>query len=226
MMLLTKLFGDKNEKEAKVEHSEVLLPSDRVLINQVKEEHWVKEGENFRYDLHIPVILGIENPDLEKQIEADVNRDVTSHLNELLHLSQSMMPDIQYYLESTHRIYTHDDDILSFCIVFTNYLGNQEMSYKMCYNYDINLGKRLTLNDVFNDVDDKIAVNNEIEEQIIKKNRQYGYDVISGFRSITDYQKFYIKDGQLVIYFNIYDIAPYEMGILEFTIPKEIYYVN
>ena len=38
------------------------------------------------------------------------------------------------------------------------------------------------------------------------------------FKGIEDKQKFYIQDDNLVIYFDLYDIAPYVASIPEFPI--------
>ena len=38
------------------------------------------------------------------------------------------------------------------------------------------------------------------------------------FKSIEDKQKFYIQDDNIVVYFDLYDIAPYAAGIPEFII--------
>ena len=38
------------------------------------------------------------------------------------------------------------------------------------------------------------------------------------FKSIEDKQKFYIQDDNIVVYFDLYDIAPYAAGIPEFKI--------
>ena len=45
----------------------------------------------------------------------------------------------------------------------------------------------------------------------------------SNFQSIKDDQNFYFnKDGQLVISFDEYEVAPGYMGAVEFTIPDSV----
>jgi hypothetical protein len=39
---------------------------------------------------------------------------------------------------------------------------------------------------------------------------------------ITDEQPFYIGDGQIVVYFAQYEIAPYAAGMSEFAIPVSV----
>ena len=42
-----------------------------------------------------------------------------------------------------------------------------------------------------------------------------------GFKGISENQGFYISSGNIVIYFQVYEIAPYVTGIPEFYIPVE-----
>ena len=55
----------------------------------------------------------------------------------------------------------------------------------------------------------------------MRKNEKY-IDKIYEFHGIKENQKFYLQDGKIVIFFDLYDIAPYVAGIPEFPINKEI----
>ena len=46
-------------------------------------------------------------------------------------------------------------------------------------------------------------------------------DKVYDFYSIKDNQKFYIQDKSIVIFFDLYEIAPYAAGIPEFPIDIE-----
>lgn len=194
---------------------------------QVQEEHLVETTKNYKYDLHIPVILGLENESLSQRIDEDVKKDANKFISELKKVANEyIILNTPYTLESSYEIYHQDKDIVSFCILFSNYYGGAHgMTYKICYNYDVKSGKRLSLSDLFKDKDYQKRINGVIEEEITKRNEAFGYKVINGFKGIDENQHFYIKEGQLVIYFDLYEIAPYVAGIIEFTMPKEIYYI-
>lgn len=67
----------------------------------------------------------------------------------------------------------------------------------------------------------KEVINNEINQQIVERTKQgeYFFTGTDGFSGITDTTQFYInKLGQLVIVFNVYEIAPYAAGAIEFAI--------
>lgn len=196
-----------------------------ITIKQVQEQHLQEATGTYRYDLHIPVILGIENEHLDQLVQEDIKKDMNKYLQELkLTANGYIKPTTPYYLESTYEIHTHDAKLLSFCLLYTNYFGGaHSMSYNKCYNYDLKTGKRLALKDLFKDAAYKEMINHEILKQIEERNKVLGYEAINAFKGVSDRQKFYIKEGQLVITFDLYEVAPYVAGIVEFTMPKEIY---
>lgn len=196
-----------------------------VTYQQVQERHLQEKTDHYEYDLHIPVILGIENEQLNKQIRDDINKVVTKYLNELKQAANEYSTSNSLYsLNSTYKIYTHNKDLLSVCMLFTNYFGGaHSMSYKHCFNYDLKSGMRLTLSDLLKEAKYKEVINEEIKRQIEKKNEKAGFKYVTGFKGINENQKFYINNGLLVIYFGLYEIAPYAGGIIEFTMPPSIY---
>ncbi|MBP3906402.1 MAG: DUF3298 domain-containing protein, partial [Peptostreptococcaceae bacterium] len=86
------------------------------------------------------------------------------------------------------------------------------------FNYDLVTGKELKLEDLFKaNSNYKEFINKHIEEEIVKQPEIY-FQGQDGFSSIKDNQDFYISDEGIVIYFSLYDIAPYSSGIPMFTI--------
>lgn len=219
-LLLSKRMQDKNYKNKYFRYIQPLT------VLQVQEEHLVEETDKYKYDLHIPVILGIENEQVDMQIHEDIKKDVNRFIDELKTVANEyIILNTPYTLKATYEIYSNDQFIVSCCIVFSNYYGGAHgMEYKICYNYNILTGKRLKLSDLFKNESYKETINKIIETEIKRRNDEFGYEVINAFKGIGDDPKFYIKDGQLVIYFDLYEIAPYVAGIIEFTMPKEVYY--
>ena len=66
-----------------------------------------------------------------------------------------------------------------------------------------------------------LLINNEIENQIKQPDKQEDQDKVYDFYGIKDNQKFYLDDSKIVIYFDLYEIAPYAAGIPEFPIIVE-----
>ena len=111
--------------------------------------------------------------------------------------------------------------MLSIVVTYTKYSGGAHNEYEnIGYNIYMPTGEFLNLSDIFKEnVDYKSVINDEIRRQIeelIKQNPDN--EQIYQFSTIKDNQKFYIQDDSLVIFFDLYDIAPYPAGIPEFKI--------
>ena len=96
------------------------------------------------------------------------------------------------------------------------------------YNLDVASGRELTLSDVLGD-DWKNIANEEIDRQIKERIAAdpsasfFGYGdnelTEAKFTSVSEDTEFYLNaEGDVVIVFPKYEIAPGYMGILEFTI--------
>ena len=71
----------------------------------------------------------------------------------------------------------------------------------------------------------KDIINKEINRQISKDPDRY-FSGKDGFNGIVDNQNFYVKNNTIVIYFGLYEIAPYASGISEFIIPNKLFDEN
>lgn len=108
--------------------------------------------------------------------------------------------------------------------------GYEENHY---YTIDLNTGEKLELADLFRDGSDyRRVISENIKEQM--RERMAADDSVLywidnekypqwNFNEITDDTSFYInKNGEIVISFNEGEVAPAYVGIVEFTIPKEV----
>ena len=125
---------------------------------------------------------------------------------------------------STFEIKKNRDDVISILVKYYKYSGGAHGYYEYIpYNIDLRKGNFIALKDIFKDnVDYKMLINKEIENQIkeMRKNEKY-IDKIYEFHGIKENQKFYLQDGKIVIFFDLYDIAPYVAGIPEFPITSK-----
>ncbi len=90
------------------------------------------------------------------------------------------------------------------------------MTYLNSYNYNLINGKKLKLSDMFKkDIDYKKIVNEYINH-VISQNPDIYFQGEDGFKGIKEDQSFYIENDAIVIYFSLYEIAPYYVGIPKF----------
>jgi len=110
--------------------------------------------------------------------------------------------------------------------------NSSEASYKF-YHIDKAKGELVNISDLFANQEYKSVISQEIKKQMkqkMKENKNLEFWLAEegtdsfGFREIVENQNFYIADnGNIVIVFNKYEVAPGYMGTQEFEIEKEMY---
>lgn len=132
--------------------------------------------------------------------------------------------DLKYELNIEYKIHTLNPTFISLTMENYQYTGGAHgFSNRTPYNFDLTTGKEITLEDLFKENSDyKEAINKEIQKQIKEKPDKFFPDEVQVFSGVNSKQPFYIEDGKLVIYFGLYEIAPYTAGIVEFEIPSNI----
>jgi hypothetical protein len=201
------------------------------------EDNVIIESETISVDLKgagievkIPVIKGLSNIKYQEELNKLIRLSVEKEIEEFkvnakkgMETSKTLEPklSIDYEVKS-------NGDILSFVINSYAYLGGANgISRKDYYNIDIKENKDLELKDLFKGNEDyksliNTEVNRQIKEQVLDETKTY-FEGDEGFKSIGDNQDFYIdKDGNLVITFDKYEIAPGSMGHPEFKIPRRV----
>ena len=189
----------------------------------------VYKSKNNYLDINviIPQIKGLNNNKQEKIINDKIIKWTQLWIVEAKGIADEYFKDnpsplISYQLYARYKI-TNKDDIISFYIDYYQFTGGAHgITNRVAYNIDVATGNELKLEDIFKkDFLYKDVINNEISRQIKKDPDRY-FTGKDGFNGINENQNFYIKNKKLVIYFELYEIAPYASGISEFVIPNKI----
>lgn len=122
-----------------------------------------------------------------------------------------------------YEIKSQSQDYLSFVVKGTE-SWTSAYSEEKYYNIDLKTEKLLTLKDVLGDNYIEKA-NQSIKDQMDEKAQETGIPFFTsdegGFQSISDETKFYINEnGNPVVVFEKYEIAPGAAGAVEFEIQK------
>ena len=220
-----------------------------LLINsQIQSENKIQLGEklitkNLNYlkeDIKIPQLKGGNDEKKINLINDVISNDILSKVNEAENISKEYFdipgkekPTFPYEIYSKYTVTNNSRDIISLYNDYYEFLGGAH-GITIRTSYTINKEKEnlLLLKDLFiPGYNYKDVINKEIKTQIGKAPENY-FDSGSEFKGINDNQGFYIEDNNLVIYYQLYDIAPYVFGIPEFKIPLSsfdtnfIYYKN
>jgi hypothetical protein len=189
-----------------------------------------QNSETIQVDLSIPVIDGLQDSKLQQQLNNRFEQDAstfetdieTQAGEDIKEAAKSGYPFRQYNATTAYKVAYNQNGLLSITVDYYQFTGGAHgATERRPYNYDLETGTELSLQDLFKaGVNYKEILNREIAAQI-KANPEGGYftQPEMGFETIGDNQPFYLTDGGLVVYFAQYEIAPYVAGIPEFKIP-------
>lgn len=189
----------------------------------------VYKSKNDYLDINVivPQIEGLADKNQQEIVNNKVIKWTEAWINDVKEIADDYFknlpaPLMSYQLYSRYKV-TNSDDILSFYIDYYQFTGGAHgITTRIAYNVDMHTGKEVILNDLFKEgFDFKTTIDKEIGRQIAKDPDRYfmGKD---GFNGIKQNQTFYVKNNSVVVYFGLYEIAPYASGISEFTIPHKL----
>lgn len=191
-------------------------------------------NNGFEADIKVPKVA------LEGQKEGEpvvANKSIEAYGEQLVKQYEADLAASQgeghYSLTSDYEVVTDSSRYL--CIrVNTTLIMASGTDFVKIFTIDKTTGKTVSLNQLFhNDPDYKKKISANIIEQMVAQmaadeNVKYFYGAGDlgeeyNFKEITGEESFYFdKDGQLVITFDEYDVAPGYMGAVEFAIPKSV----
>lgn len=205
------------------------------IVTQKIEE----DTEFFKSNISYPILKikkeYLDNTDYDKNIIENINEKISS---DILDFANRIKEESKQYKKQYEDVYSKlDKDYVKYQYeAYSNYAvpynrnnylsipiktyeftgGAHGMTYLKSYNYDLSSGKEILFKDLFKEgVDYKKIVDEFIISQISKNPNIY-FEGTEGFKGISENQNFYIDDEGVVIYFQLYDIAPYYVGIPEF----------
>jgi Predicted secreted protein len=186
------------------------------------------ESDYMSVDLSIPVINGLADQAIQSDLNARFEKDAIDLQDKLQteidsyvkYNQENGFPIRPYDLTTQYQECYQNDALLSLYVDYYQYTGGAHgATDRRPYNIDLKTGQDVALKDLFQSgYDYKTLINARINEQIAAQPDIY-FSGDMGFKGITEDQRYYIKDGFLVVYFSQYEIAPYASGIPEFKIP-------
>ena len=155
--------------------------------------------------------------------------DILKFYDQSLKEAQNFLDDFEldesnFVADASYEVKKNTSNAVSILVKYYKYSGGAHGYYEYVpYNIDLRNGNNVTLKDIFKeDKDYKTTINKEIENQIKELGKkEKDLDKIYDFYGIKENQKFYLEDGKIVVYFDLYDIAPYAAGVPEFPIVVE-----
>ncbi|WP_392486826.1 PdaC/SigV domain-containing protein [Haloimpatiens sp. FM7315] len=199
------------------------------------EDKYSNESEAFSgkisENINEPVFSGLLNKKLQDKInkevkdeilksKAEIEKEAMDYYNSISQKEKEESKGPKYEFQVGYNVTEASDDVLSFSINYYSYTGGANgMPEKSYYNIDLKTGKRIEFKDLFKkSVDYKKVINSKINKEIAKNSVDY-FKGKAGFITVKDNQKFYLYNGNLVVEFSKYEIAPGSTGMPKFVIP-------
>lgn len=198
----------------------------------IEQRHY--ETSNSFVDAEIPLITGLSDIKFQEELNSRILAQAEKDEKELVQMADkdaelSAKSGFQFRPYGLYIRYSIKslEPVLSF--ITTSYVqtpgtGNPRLD---CYNIDTRTMKELSLSDLFKKDSDYVSrINEDIREQIrvtMETDSHIYFTGKNGFSTISQNQKFYVHDGELVIVFSKYEIAPGASGQPEFHLPLSRY---
>lgn len=222
---------------------ELLKNKNNLLVSLIAEsiqdgikftaKNLVSSTEALEFNLSIPMLDGLNNKEIQNSINDRFEKEVIDFKDEISAWADEYLADAKkegwllhpYEAFTDYRVKYCNNDILSLCTDYYQYTGGAHgMTTRHSSTIDLKTGKSLSLRDIFNsDLNYKKIINTEIKRQMRLNSDLYFDDSMEQWESIREDQGFYIEDDQVVIYFGLYEIAPYVHGIPEFNIDLDLF---
>lgn len=196
-------------------------------VNKVNNNAVKQTKELITIGASYPKVSGLS----DKKFEAEVNQSLEKKTKDFIEEIDAMATrdkefirtsdtNIKYECYVNYECYINGT-ILSIVVDYYSYTGGAHgLTYREAINIDIKNNSYLSLKDLFKDKENyKEHVVNAIHEKMEEEPEKYFSTEVSSIENFNE-KNFYVKDNKLVVFFQIYDIAPYVSGMPEFIIPR------
>ena len=193
----------------------------------IKEDH-----EALKVDMVFPLVQGFMDKQAEEKINQIIQEDIHNFKNQIQSESEEYSQsarsegwEVRKYTANAYYIVHYQmDDLLSLSVFYYSYtLGAHGHTLQRAYNFNLENGKEILLGDILKEKKNYIDVINQKIKRQMELNPQEYFSEWSVFQSISQEQPFYLIEDGIVVYFGLYEIAPYASGIRYFKIPYSLF---
>ena len=206
--------------ENKIEVSEQVIKNDyKYLKEDIKIPQLKSDLFKERADL---INSNIKNDILPKV--ADAEKTAKEYFD---NTGNVVIPTFPFEIISNYIVNLNNAKLISIYNDYYEYLGGAHgNTIRTSYTVDKQNVRLLILQDLFSKNSNyKDIINKEIVRQINLEPDIY-FNSGKDFKGIKDNQDYYLNGENLIIYYQLYEIAPYVAGIREFKIPLKMFGEN
>jgi hypothetical protein len=184
------------------------------------------EKDVYQIEAEIPILMELNRKNTQEKYNDLFRDNIMTFVEYTINMARQSQQDFaeaefprREFVAKVDFEIKNSKQILSIKFDYYQYTGGAHGNpYSLTYNIDLAAGDDLKLIDFLELQNMNL---NEIEEFIraeIKKEPELYFQEEYGFQSLDQDQCYYLEDGELVVYFQPYAIAPYSTGMPEFRI--------
>ncbi|QSF45270.1 PdaC/SigV domain-containing protein [Paenibacillus tianjinensis] len=211
--LLTDYLGYKGDWNAPSGRLNVMKQVQNAIT--IKTESFIKEREDAPIKLDYPQVSGLENAEAQKAINDTIKQTILKFAadaeNQIANKSEDDRP---YEFEGGYVVTYNQNGVLSLVTQQYGYTGGAHgMTYRNAFTFSLKDGKRLLLGDLFGANPNYKKELNAKLTKLLKADGGY----LGGFAGLNTEKYFYLKEGKVVLFFQLYEYTAYAAGFPQFT---------
>lgn len=217
--------------------------SSQTYSNKIKTEKYkvsvtskeiVKDNEFITMNIKIPVIDGLEDLAVQEKVNSIIESDIKEYKDNLISSAESNYKQlkemnierpVKYVANTDYRVTYNKGNILSIVVKYEEYTGGAHGNHSQKgFNIDLDTGKEAMLDDFFYSGEDYDSIIlNEIKRQMKNEPSKYYTDSLDKVTSMEFNHPYYLEADNIVVFYGLYELAPFAAGISEFRIPFSLF---
>jgi|SRR5699024_2252026 len=182
----------------------------QILPVSLQTNH-VKEGNK---DIYFPQVIHLK----DKHVERKINQSIINLLHSLITWQKEQQGTNEFTeIIGQYEIKTNERHILS--LNLTNYAYAEGFAHGLTVikslTFDTNTGNVYQLSDLFAPNSNYIQI---LSRKVAAQIKERQIPLLNSFNQIHPNQDFYLADKSIVLYFQLYEITPYYIGLPMFPI--------
>lgn len=212
------------------------IPGVKSIVKVLTLNKYEVKDDGYQAEINVAQVQGLK----DKKVEKEINEKLKAKADALIAEFEEGVEDCKEHfgdqtvhmgVTSDYVVKTDSEDYYAIMVYVENNVSTA--FYNSFYSFNKDTGEYLTFPSLFKDGADYVTpISSYIKNEMIRLNNEEDkwfaingmYDrTEGGFEQIAEDQKFYInEDGDIVVVFSKYDVAPGCEGSPEFVIPKDV----
>jgi hypothetical protein len=224
--------GDQSETPAKSEVPANKPQEAQPVKRDIKiiESNTEVDNEYIKASVKYPAISRLEDKSIETKLN-DMFKNAALNFNKSIEDQAKVdyenskkdknITFRKYEVQTDFKVRYNKNNVLSITALYYQYTGGAHGgTNQVGYNINLKTGELMLLSDIFDKgFNYKDIIVNEALDSMKKGDKMFFDDAANVIKTMDDKRSYYIEDGNVVVYYGQYEIAPYAAGIPEFKIP-------